>query len=35
VAAAVIEVEGGDPDFRIQYDDGDREDVAMDELLGE
>ena len=32
---AVIEIEGGDPDFRIQYDDGDREDVAMDELLGE
>jgi hypothetical protein len=33
--AAVIGVEGEDPDFRIQYDDGDREDVAMDELLGE
>jgi pantothenate kinase type III len=32
--AAVIEVEGEDPDFRINYDDGDSEDVAIDELLG-
>ena len=32
---AVIEVEGEDPDFRIQYDDGDSEDVAIDDLLSE
>jgi pantothenate kinase type III len=35
IVARVIEFEGEDPDFRIQYDDGDSEDVAMDELLGE
>jgi pantothenate kinase type III len=32
---AVIEVEGEDPDFRIKYDDGDSEDVTIDELAGE
>ena len=33
--AAVIEVEGEDPDFRIKYDDGDSEDVTVHELAGE
>lgn len=32
--AKIFEVDGKDPDFHIQYDDGDSEDVAMDELLG-
>lgn len=31
----VIDVEDSLPDYRIQYDDGDSEDVTTDELLGE
>lgn len=31
----IIESDGSDPQFRIQYDDGDTEDVAADELIGE
>ena len=31
----VIEVEGGGKEFRIQYDDGDSEDVTMEDLYSE